>query len=102
MKKYFISILLLLTSVSLAIEPPVSKARGIFLGFGVGPRLPVSSFANSTDLGYGLNIEISYTDNDYLPVFLFAKLGFEQYPGSQSFVCPSLTLGESSIRELSL
>lgn len=85
MKKILIVFILILTSASFAIEPPVSKARGIFLAFGVGPRLPVSNFANSTDLGYGLNIEVSYTDNDYLPVFLFASLGFEQYPGAQSF-----------------
>ncbi|MGD8305632.1 MAG: hypothetical protein PVF17_03175 [Ignavibacteria bacterium] len=85
MKKYFLILILLLTTSSFAFDPPVSKARGIFLAFGVGPRLPVSNFANTTDLGYGLNIEVSYTDNDYLPVFLFANLGFEQYPGAQSF-----------------
>lgn len=85
MKKSILAIILLFGSNLFAIEPPVSKATGIFLAFGVGPRLPVSSFANSTDLGYGLNIEVSYTDNEYLPVFLFASAGFEQYPGAQSF-----------------
>ncbi|MFC2102895.1 hypothetical protein ACFLSS_00535 [Bacteroidota bacterium] len=85
MKKYIIAGIVLICVSSFATEPPVSKARGIFLAFGVGPRLPVSNFANSTDLGYGLNVEISYTDNDYLPVFLFANFGFEQYPGAQSF-----------------
>jgi len=41
--------------------------------------------SNSTDLGYGFNVEVSYTDNEFLPFFIFANVGFEQYPGSQSF-----------------
>lgn len=66
-------------------EAPADKARGIFLAFGVGPRLPVGQFSSSSELGYGVNFEVSYTDNEYMPVFLFAKAGFETYPGSQSF-----------------
>jgi hypothetical protein len=85
MKKNLFILIVLITFNAFATEPPVSKARGIFLAFGVGPRLPVSNFANSTDLGYGLNVEISYTDNEYLPIFLFVNFGFEQYPGAQSF-----------------
>ncbi len=85
MKKYLIPFIILFTVNSLAIDPPVSKARGIFLAFGVGPRLPVGDLSNSTDLGYGFNIEVSYTDNEYLPFFFFANVGFEQYTGSQSF-----------------
>jgi hypothetical protein len=61
------------------------KARGVFFAVGVGGRLPISSFNNTSELGYGLNLEISYTDNEYLPIFLFAKAGFEQFPGSLSF-----------------
>lgn len=71
--------------VVLAGEPPASKAVGVFLSAGVGARLPVGNFSNSTDLGYGLNVEASYTDSDHLPFFIFARLGFEQFPGSQDF-----------------
>ncbi|MHB1688134.1 MAG: hypothetical protein ACYCVH_12280 [Ignavibacteriaceae bacterium] len=85
MKKFFTLLLIILPSLLFAQKGPADKARGIFIAFGVGPRLPLSYFANSTDLGYGFNIEISYTDNEYLPVFLFGKVGFDQYPGSQSF-----------------
>jgi hypothetical protein len=84
MKKIFI-LYILLTSLLLANEPPADKARGVFVAFGVGPRIPVGNFANTTDLGYGFNLEISYTDNEYIPFFLFAKVGFEQYPGSQDY-----------------
>ena len=85
MKRFFTLFLIVLPSFLFAQKGPVDKARGIFIAFGVGPRLPLNYFANSTDLGYGFNIEISYTDNEYLPVFLFGKIGFDQYPGSQSF-----------------
>jgi hypothetical protein len=63
----------------------IDKAKGFFISFGVGPRFPVSSFASSTDLGYGLNVEFSYTDNEIIPFFIFAKVGYEQYPGSQEY-----------------
>jgi hypothetical protein len=85
MKKILIPVIILFNVNSFAIDPPISKARGVFLAFGVGPRMPISDLSNSTDLGYGFNIEVSYTDNEYLPYFLFVNVGFEQYPGSQSF-----------------
>ncbi|MFO7446804.1 MAG: hypothetical protein R6W90_10585 [Ignavibacteriaceae bacterium] len=83
MKK--ILLLLFLVSTLQTNILPADKARGVFVAFGVGPRLPISYFANSTDLGYGFNIELSYTDNEYLPFFIFAKVGFEQYPGSLDY-----------------
>lgn len=61
------------------------KSKGIFLAFAVGPRVPVLDFSNRSDLGYGFNIEFSYADTDVLPIFVYATVGFEQYPGSQDF-----------------
>jgi len=84
MKKLFL-LTLFLPAILFAQKEPVDKARGFFLAFGVGLRMPLNYFANSSDLGYGFNIEISYTDNEYLPAFLFARVGFDQFPGSQSF-----------------
>ena len=83
--KYLIILLLLIPANSYCEKPPSSKATGFFLGFAVGPRVPVGNFSNTTDIGYGLNVELSYTDNEFLPVFLFANIGFEQYPGSQNY-----------------
>lgn len=83
--KYFLFLILVLQGGAFAGEPPASKAVGIFVAAGVGPRLPVGQFSNSTDLGYGFNIEASYTDSDHLPFFLFARLGYEQFSGSQDF-----------------
>ncbi len=64
---------------------PANRATGFFIAFGVGPRMPIGEFSKTTDIGYGLNIEFSYTDNEFLPVFLYANVGYEQYPGSQNF-----------------
>lgn len=85
MKKLLL-ILILLTQISLtAGEAPAEKARGLFLVFGVGPRFPISSFSNQSAFGYGFNVELDYTDNEYLPFFLFTRIGFQQFPGSQTF-----------------
>lgn len=83
--KYLLILVFLFSPNSFSEKPPSSKVTGFFLGFGVGPRIPVGNFSNTTDIGYGLNVELSYTDNEFLPVFLFANIGFEQYPGSQNY-----------------
>ena len=84
MKKLLFSLLLIIIANSNTIYG-ADKARGFFVSFGVGPRVPISTFSNSTDLGYGFNLEFSYTDNQFIPIFLFAKIGYEQYPGSQGY-----------------
>lgn len=84
MKKVLI-LFLLITVIAAANTPPADKARGIFVSVGVGPRLPFSEFSNSTNIGYGFNLELAYTDNEYLPIFIFGKVGFEQYSASQDF-----------------
>lgn len=75
----------IISGFSFAGIAPSSKATGFFLGVGVGPRIPVGEFANTNNLGYGLNLELSYTDNEFLPIFLYLNTGFEQYSGSQSY-----------------
>ncbi len=84
MKKYFIILVVSIASLTSVVHPS-DKARGTFLALGVGPRIPTFDFQNTTMLGYGFNVEIAYTNNEYLPVFLFGKVGFEQFPGAQSF-----------------
>jgi len=84
MKRTFLIISILLISAASVVNAS-DKARGTFLAIGVGPRIPAFDFKNTTMLGYGFNVEIAYTNNEYLPVFLFGKVGFEQFPGAQSF-----------------
>ena len=83
--KYLLITLFFFSTVAIAEKPPSSRATGFFVAFGVGPRIPLGDFSNTTDIGYGLNVEFSYTDNEFLPVFLFANIGYEQYPGSQNY-----------------
>lgn len=84
MKKIFLTLIL----ISFIYSNPgysTDRARGYFVSFGVGPRLPISNFSSTTDIGYGFNLEVSYTDHIFIPFFLFAKIGYEQYPGDQKF-----------------
>jgi hypothetical protein len=83
--KYLLISSFIFSTIGFAEKPPSSRAAGFFVAFGVGPRMPLGDFSNTTDIGYGLNVEFSYTDNEFLPVFLFANLGYEQYPGSQNY-----------------
>lgn len=84
--KYNTQVSLFIVLFSFTVFPQTvssSKAQGFFLAFGVGPRLPLMEFSNQSDFGYGFNLEFSYADTDVLPIFLYATIGFEQYPGSQ-------------------
>lgn len=84
MKKNILLFLVLAASV-FASKPPAERAVGLFFAIGVGPRFPISNFSNSTDLGYGLNLELAYVNSDLMPLFIYAKAGFENFPGSQNF-----------------
>lgn len=88
MKNFLIKIFSLFAVLSVSIMPselPADKAEGVFFGVAVGPRLPIGEFSNTSEIGYGFNLEISYTNTDFLPFFIYANVGYEQYPGSQSF-----------------
>jgi hypothetical protein len=81
--KYLFIIFFLIAPVSFGGKPPSGNVSGIFMALGIGGRIPLGNFANTSNLGYGLNVEFSYTDLEYLPVFVFGSVGFEQYSGSQ-------------------
>ncbi len=81
MKNKIFIILLFITGSALA----QSNARGLFMAVGLGPRIPVAEFSENRTMGMGLDVELSYTDISFLPVFLFAKAGYQHFPGKQSF-----------------
>ena len=85
MKKILLFFLLTISASVFAQSSPDQNAKGVFLAFGVGPRFPVGTLANTSKLGYGFNAELAYTNDEYLPVFLFLKAGIENFPGSQDF-----------------
>jgi hypothetical protein len=61
------------------------EARGLFLSIGTGPKIPIGTFSDSHNLGIGFNVALSYTDNEFLPVFLYSKIGFQHFPGKQAY-----------------
>lgn len=61
------------------------EARGVFLSFGVGPRMPIGLFSDHNNIGPGFDAILSYTDLDFLPVFFFTKFGFQNHSGSYNF-----------------
>ncbi|RMD50474.1 MAG: hypothetical protein D6830_02610 [Ignavibacteria bacterium] len=83
--KKLIFIILFLPLIANAQLIKLGEARGLFFSIGVGPRLPLGDFSINQNLGMGVNAGLSYTDNNFLPVFFFGKIGYQHYPGSQKF-----------------
>lgn len=87
-KKIFF-IILLLPLITNGQIFKLGEARGAFVSLGVGPRLPLGEFSLNQNLGIGANVTFSYTDNSFLPLFFYAKMGYQHYPGSQKFYAKS-------------
>ncbi len=83
MKKIFL-LILLFSSFTFA-QIKFGEAKGLFMAVGVGPRFPLGEFADNQNIGVGTNVLFSYTDNEFLPVFLYTYFGYEHYPGRQDF-----------------
>jgi len=81
MKNKIILFIFLFSSLTFA----QSAARGLFMSVGLGPRIPVAEFSENKTMGMGLDLELSYTDISFLPVFLFARAGYQHFPGKQSY-----------------
>ncbi|MBU1100718.1 MAG: hypothetical protein KKA84_09970 [Bacteroidetes bacterium] len=60
-------------------------ATGLFMSVGVGPRFPVGDFSENQNIGIGLDLELAYTNTNFLPVFVFGNLGYMNFPGKQGF-----------------
>lgn len=61
------------------------EAKGLFMSVGVGPRIPVGDFSESHNIGSGLDVTFSYTDNIIIPLFIYSTVGFQHHPGRQNF-----------------
>ncbi len=84
MKKILLLVILFNIPVSAQILK-FGEARGLFFSVAVGPRIPIGDFSTYQNIGVGLTTTISYTDNRYLPIFLFAKFGYSNFPGNQNY-----------------
>ncbi len=83
MKRYFL--IFLFFSSSLYAQIRFGEAKGLFMSLGVGPRFPIGDFADNQNIGVGVEATFSYTDNEFLPIFIYATIGYQHYPGKQSF-----------------
>jgi hypothetical protein len=83
--KKILFILFFISSANFAQFFEPGQAKGLFLDIAVGPRFPIGTFSDNSNLGVGADITISYTDNKLLPVFFYGRIGYQHYPGSQDF-----------------
>ena len=82
--KKLLFFLVLISSVAFG-QFRFGEAKGLFMGIAVGPRFPIGVFADEQNIGIGADVILSYTDNEYLPVFLYTMIGYQHYPGRQDF-----------------
>lgn len=85
MKKIIILIFVFIsiTSVVEAQEYVYRKALGLFMSLGVGPRIPLGSASEELNLAAGADVTFSYADNEFLPFFVYTRIGFQHFPGRQ-------------------
>lgn len=84
MKKVILATIIVL-SFSNVFAQASARASGLFFAVATGGRLPVGDFSQTSEFGIGINLELSYTDSEYIPFFVYAKIGYESYPGSQDY-----------------
>ena len=61
------------------------RAVGLFMSLGVGPRIPLGAAAEDQNLGAGVDVTFSYADNEILPFFVYTTIGYQHFPGKQSY-----------------
>ncbi|MFA7420041.1 MAG: hypothetical protein WCZ90_10185 [Melioribacteraceae bacterium] len=82
MMKKITLVLFLAASISFG-QFRIGEAKGLFMSIGVGPRFPVSTMADYSNIGSGVNVNFSYTDNAVIPVFFYTSIGYQHFPGRQ-------------------
>jgi hypothetical protein len=84
MKKILLFLIFTFATIT-AQMPQFGEAKGLFLSAGVGPKIPIGSFSETSNPGGGFDVSLSYTDNLFFPLFLNLSAGYIHFPGSQSF-----------------
>ena len=81
-RKYILVLLLFFSvpSYGQLFNVKVGEARGLFLAMGVGPRIAIGDLSSNHSMASGVETIVSYTDNRRLPVFVYAKLQFTNFP----------------------
>lgn len=82
-KKIFIIVFLFFASISNGQIIKFGEAKGLFMAVGVGPKFPVGTLNKNSNIGVGFDVTFSYTDNIFIPFFLYATVGYGHFPGRQ-------------------
>ncbi len=82
MKSKLIFALMFFTSFTFG-QLKFGEAKGLFMAVGVGPKFPIGDFESKNNVGVGFDVTFSYTDDLFLPVFLYTTIGYQHYPGKQ-------------------
>ena len=83
--KKIIFLILIFSATAFAQGYNNQPATGLFMAVGVGPRFPIGDFSENQNIGIGFDFTLSYTNTDFLPVFLYSSIGYMNFPGKQSF-----------------
>ncbi len=77
--------LIFFSSIGLAQNTSIGQAKGMFFSVAVGPRFPIGKLADRQTIGIGFDAILSYTDNIILPIFVFLKIGYNNFPGDFNY-----------------
>lgn len=92
----FVLFLMILIGLTNAQSFKLGEVRGLFMDLGVAPKIPLGEFAETHNLGVGVSVTFSYTDNFKLPIFFYTKFEYNHFPGNQNYYKGSAHSGISS------
>jgi opacity protein-like surface antigen len=82
-KALLISMLLVSANFGQSFTP--GDAQGVFMTLGVGPRFPIGELGSQQTIGAGFDVMLSYTDNNFAPVFFYLNIGYQNHPGDYDY-----------------
>ncbi len=82
MKKIFLLILFFVSLTSAQFK--FGEAKGLFMAISVGPRFPIGDMSENQNIGVGTDVTLLYTDNLFIPIFLYSTIEYNHFPGRQN------------------
>jgi opacity protein-like surface antigen len=82
-KALLISLLLVSANYGQSFTP--GDAQGVFMTLGVGPRFPIGELGSQQTIGAGFDVMLSYTDNNFAPIFFYLNIGYQNHPGDYDY-----------------
>lgn len=83
MKKIFLLMLFFVSLTSAQFK--FGEAKGLFMAISVGPRFPIGDMSENQNIGVGTDVTLLYTDNMFIPFFLYSTIEYNHFPGRHNF-----------------